>query len=368
MHHLKKKEAAGLSTSDTPTDAMVQEAMDESCEEFLSILLIKLANNSQHRPLKVHLHNKGLTEKNAWPTTQEEAYGLLQNYEPEGSAKPAPRATPFVDAGVSFAEVAKDMICYGCGKKTNPPHSSRKCPELSQGQKNSITEKLKGSASSKDSVKDAMNNVNIGEEADNFQYCIDGVNNLNVQGADKASIQSFEYREMDSGDKIMDGVNFQQVGSMKTHGSAAQQVVPAKARRSAICNKDCGYLDSGATQQSCCNLGLLEDRHETKITLRQHCNAGVKYTNRMGRIGPLLFWENGDGIANLISFSQCEAGGWEFDYKTDGTWVAYMPNGARVDFSVETEGPCTGMSYIDLTRLEDHITTPSIRLHSPPQI
>lgn len=354
MYYLKMlKREVGLSDSDVAPDDMLQEAMDKSCEAFLSILLIKLADNSEHRALKIHLHNKGLTEKDAWPATQEKAYSLLQNFEPEANAKPTPRPTPYVDAGVNFAEVAGDRVCYGCRKKTNPPHSWRKCPELSQDQKSSIQEKLNGSASSKETVKDAMSNVNIGEEEEDFRDCIDGVNNLNVQGADEASIQSFDYQEMDSGDESVDGVSFQQP-AVKVYRSASSQAVVPKARRS-VCNKDRGYLDSGATQHSCCNLGLLEDRHVTKITLRQHCNAGVKYTNRMGRIGPLLFWENGDGIANLISLSQCEADGWEFDYKTGGTWVAYMPDGARVDFSVETEGPCAGMSYVDLTRLEDQV-------------
>jgi hypothetical protein len=66
---------------------MEEEALEESCEEFLSILLIKLANNQLFQPLKTHLHNKGLWDKEAWPTHQEAAYSLLQNFQPEVAAR-----------------------------------------------------------------------------------------------------------------------------------------------------------------------------------------------------------------------------------------------------------------------------------------
>jgi hypothetical protein len=204
-----------------------------------------------------------------------------------------------VETGLNFAEVAQNPICYGCGKKTNPPHTWRRCPELNDAQKEAIEKKLQGGKSSIDAVKEAVNNVSVGED-EGFQECIDGVNNMNVQGADEASIQSADYEDIG-----IEGVHFQQVGSIK------------KLNRKTICNSDRGCLDTGASQHSCCNLQLLRDRHEAGTTLRQHCNAGVKYTSRMGWIGPFKLWENEDGIANLISFSMCEAEGWEFSYKTE---------------------------------------------------
>ena len=75
------------------------------------------------------------------------------------------------------------MICFGCGKSTTPAHSWRKCLELSQEQKDAILEKLKGGASSKDAVKDAISNIIIGEDGAEKEF-IKGIANLNVQGAD----------------------------------------------------------------------------------------------------------------------------------------------------------------------------------------
>jgi hypothetical protein len=113
---LKKRAAGNIPETDRTPIAMEQEALEESCKEFLSILLIKLA-------LKTHLHNKGLWDKEAWPTQQEAAYGLLQNcrtadFQPEVTRDGGQRNQAQLDGGIglSFAEI-RDMICHGCGKK-----------------------------------------------------------------------------------------------------------------------------------------------------------------------------------------------------------------------------------------------------------
>jgi hypothetical protein len=51
-----------------------------------------------------------------------------------------------------------------------------------------------------------MTNESSGADAGE-QECINGVTNMNVQGADKASIQSADYQDMnldDDGDTLMD--------------------------------------------------------------------------------------------------------------------------------------------------------------------
>jgi hypothetical protein len=339
----KKRQESSIPAADPTPDDILQEALEESCEQFLSCLLIKLSSNAKYQALKVDLHNKSIGNKDAWPKTREEAYGLLQGFQAPPMAKPTRgQQVQFeIEAELNLAQIAQDTVCFGCGKKSNPPHTWRRCPELNQAQKDAIEAKIGNGKSTQDAVKEAVNNANVGEE-EGFQECIDGINNMNVQGADKASIHSDDYEDFD----CEDSVHFQQVGTK------------LKLKRKEICNRNRGYLDTGASQHSCCNLDLLANRHKAGTTLTQHCNAGVKYTSRMGWIGPFKMWENADGIANLISFSLCEAEGWEFAYQTGGCWVAYMPDGGRVDFLIETEGPCAGMPYLDLTRLDDHISYP----------
>ena len=136
--------------------------MEESCKEFLSILLIKLSSNTVYQMLKTHMHNKGLFDKHAWPMTQDAAYGLLQNFRPE-VGRCIQHQIPQQEGGLAFTK-RRQMICFGCGKSTTPVHSWRKCLELSWKQKEAILEKLKGGASSKDAVKDAISNVSVGED------------------------------------------------------------------------------------------------------------------------------------------------------------------------------------------------------------
>ncbi|KAL7479586.1 hypothetical protein ACHAW6_005311 [Cyclotella cf. meneghiniana] len=242
--------------------------------------------------------------------------------------------------GLSFAEL-REIDCYGCGKRGHP---WRRCPELTQDMKDAVVAKLKEGSSAKDAIKEAISNINVGSD-EAAQECIDGVTNLNVQGADEASIQSMDYQEMDSDDGTMDSVN-------------CNVIAYASKSRAGICNKNRAYLDTGATQHSCCNVDLLQRRHVTKTTLRQHCNAGMKLTNRMGNIGPFKFWENPDGIANLLSFALLEKQGYEFIYKTGGGWMAYMPDGGQIYFKMDT-GVCDRMPYVDLTDLDAHITYPT---------
>jgi hypothetical protein len=147
----KKRAASNIPETDRKPIAMEQEALEESWEEFLSILLI-IANNTLYQPLKTHLHNKGLWDKEAWPTQQEAAYGLLHNFQPEVTRGGGQRNQAQLDGsiGLSFAEI-RDMICHGCGKKG---HGWRKCPELNQEQISMISEKLKAGTSAKEAIKD----------------------------------------------------------------------------------------------------------------------------------------------------------------------------------------------------------------------
>jgi hypothetical protein len=72
-------------------------------------------------------------------------------------------------------------------------------------------------------------------------------------------------------------------------GLVCKEVSSTSKSQEGICHKDQAYLDTGATQHSCCNVDLLERHHISKVTLRQHCNAGVKLKNRMGWVGPFKF-------------------------------------------------------------------------------
>ena len=115
----KKRAAAGISDADRTPEVMEREALEESCEEFLAILLIKLSNNSTYQPLKTHLHNKGLWDRHAWPKNQETSYGLLQNFQPEVGRVLKQTAQLENTTGLSFAELHA-IDCYGCGKKGHP--------------------------------------------------------------------------------------------------------------------------------------------------------------------------------------------------------------------------------------------------------
>jgi hypothetical protein len=75
-------------------------------------------------------------------------------------------------------------------------------------------------------------------------------------------------------------------------------------------------------------------------------------TNRVGYWNGLRFWENPDGIANLLSLPQLELD--EYDiYKSKDEWYAILPTGGRVDFKLNT-GVCRRMAYIDLRAPEEH--------------
>ena len=98
--------------------------------------------------------------------------------------------------GTIFAELC-EIDCYGCGKKG---HQWRRCPELTQDMKDAVVAKLKEGTSTKDgTIKDAVANINVGRGKE-LQECIEGVTNISVQRADKASIQSADYQDMESQD------------------------------------------------------------------------------------------------------------------------------------------------------------------------
>jgi hypothetical protein len=98
---------------------------------------------------------------------------------------------------------------------------------------------------------------------------------------------------------------------------------------------------------------FLTGRHTTTNYLRQKCNVGYKLTNRAGYWCGLKFWENEDGIANLLSIPQLESAGWKLDY-TDGIWTAFSPNGKVLTFKKDT-GVCGGMPFIDMNNLHEHV-------------
>lgn len=82
-------------------------------------------------------------------------------------------------------------------------------------------------------------------------------------------------------------------------------------RDRATCDPRKLYLDSCATHSSMFATEFLDKRHGTGVALRQNCNARSRLTNRMGFWSVWKFWENEDGIANLLSEPEIEKQGYE---------------------------------------------------------
>ena len=248
--------------------------------------------------------------------------GFAQRHDQEGVAFPQVGSQSSGGKGRSGRDLSKDM-CYNCGDKG---HHAKDCPKLTEEEKHQL----------------GVDHVNIHTEAedngDDVQECVDGIANLNVQGC-----YSGDGDESDSTcDSCIDGVGFLEVADKK--------------QKRATCSRDKVYLDSCATNHSMFALEHLERRHTTRVCLRQSCNAGSRLTQRKGFWFLFQFWENPDGIANLLSLVELENNGWIIKYETGNIWAATSPDGqVTINFLIEEAGVCKGMPYVDLTRPDDHI-------------
>ena len=70
----------------------------------------------------------------------------------------------------------------------------------------------------------------------------------------------------------------------------------------------------------------------------------------------IQFWENPDGIANLVLLIELERDGWYIQYQTGNIWEATSQDGKiTLRFMVEKDGMCKGMPYINLANPDEHI-------------
>jgi hypothetical protein len=295
--------------------------MKLAADEYKACLFIKLSRNDIFGTLKQDLHNSNLLGQDVYPKTLEGSLNLMQNHKSGTTKKQLERTS--VDAGVAFAQPGRNphahLDCRNCNKKG---HIARNCPDLNDDEKAKLNQR----------VKEGTANANVAEE--NPEECIEGVANLNVD--DDASIETV--------DSIVDAIGC---------------IQPSTASRSSkkICDPNYLYLDSCATQHSMVSTKFLNRRHTTGVSLRTHCNAGSKMTNKQGYWMDFKFWENEGGLANLLSIPQLEADGYEVS-KSRGEWSVSGRDGTLITFAIDS-GVCRGMPYIDMTNPEQHFYNPS---------
>jgi hypothetical protein len=323
--HLKALCAKNGTDFHAATVAEQQQAMKSSCDEYKGCLFLRIASEQQYGALKKSMDNAHLFGTDAYPKSTDDALKKMQNFRGDGQKQPADPG--FGGEGLAFTQQGveepynkfKYKKCHGCGEMG---HIVFLCPNLTEDEK----------AALKSRVKKGVTNVNVGkDDKDDEKECVEGVAHMNVEGDEDASIGSY--------DSIIDTVGMIQMSR-------------ANAGSKSICNPHYLYLDSAATQHSMASVQYLSRRHTTRSALRQHCNAGTTLTNRVGYWNGFRFWENPEGIANLMSLPQLELEGYEV-YKNPHEWYAISPSGGRIDFKLDS-GVCRRMAYIDLRKPEEH--------------
>jgi predicted Fe-S protein YdhL (DUF1289 family) len=340
MAHCKKRaEELKVSMSSLSNDEKLK-CRASACDEYKACLFIKTANGKRYNGLKVKLQNLNLFNHGAYPKTVEEAYRMLQKYEPEvGATQNRTRQQEYEDS-LAFGQVARDLKdwsqvqCHGCGEKG---HGVRRCPKMNDEEKKAILEAL---ATGKP-PQAGQSHVSVGNME--LQECLEGVANVAISLEDGSIDEEGSIATADGAeDEDVFGVGFIQPGSTEAE--------PGRVN----CGRNKLFLDSACTQHTMFAVEYLTKRGTSKHYLKQNCNAGYKLTNRQGYWCGLQFWENEEGIANLLSMPQLEKSGWKLDY-TDGVWKAYSPNGKVVTFKRDT-GMCAGMPYLDMNNLHEHVT------------
>lgn len=90
--------------------------------------------------MKKALDNKNLfKDAVAYPTTLEQAYQYLQNFQPEGGNTGDRVASPLVDHGTAFFEKG-NLAFHGCGDKS---HILKYCPMMTGSEKSQIYRAVK---------------------------------------------------------------------------------------------------------------------------------------------------------------------------------------------------------------------------------
>jgi hypothetical protein len=317
-NHLAKIVTRDGNTVATRTPAQRDEAVKSSCEEYKACLFIRISREDVYGSLKKELHNTFLFGQDPYPKTLEGALKILQNHKSTASTK-KPRDEKADPAGVAFAQPGSNphahLDCRNCNKRG---HIARNCPDLNDGEKAQLQQK----------IKEGTSNANVGEPSGE-QECIEGVANFNLDRDDES---------IETVDSIIEAIG------------CIQPTTVAKSGKP--CNPTFLYLDSCATQHSMVSVNFLDRRHTTGVYLRTHCNAGSKLTNKQGYWRGFKFWENAGGLANLLSIPQLEKDGFEVN-KWKGVWSVITPSDEESVFKIDT-GVCAGMPYIDMTKPDDH--------------
>ena len=107
---------------------IITEAIKNSCDEYLSCMLIRITNHNMFKGLKTALNNQFLLKKDAYPLTLLEALKFLKNYcVPTNGRFGKLGSNSAVSTGLAFVQAAvapvgepnkyAEVSCFGCGKK-----------------------------------------------------------------------------------------------------------------------------------------------------------------------------------------------------------------------------------------------------------
>eukprot|EP00804_Cyclotella_cryptica_P009344 CCRYP_009005-RD/>CCRYP_009005-RD protein AED:0.36 eAED:0.36 QI:20/0.12/0.11/1/0/0/9/0/1019 len=303
------KSEAGLGENDDASDEMRQQALKDSCNEYLGCLFIRNADDARYKGLKYTLDNANLFGNDDYPKSIEDALRQLNNHKSTGVSNWRRRDGMVVQdaAGVAFGQTGERQRdksndkCYHCLEKG---HHAKECPKREA-----------------DERQEGADFFNVEEEAQEIEEELERMGI--AHGADFFNAE-FQSNDID----IIDGVGFHISDRM-------------------TCDRTKLYLDTCATNHTMFATERLEKIHKVGVKLRQHCNAGATTTGRMGYWKGIKFWVNESGIANLLSVPQLEKDGYELEYSTASGWLVHTPAGNTIHFSMDI-GMCGGMPFIDL--------------------
>ena len=369
QHRQKLADSLGIGLDDLNNNQK-KKCLESAREEYKAALFIIIANKKRHKSAKNKLDNDHLTGSGAYPNTVEGAVNFLENYKADQPSTNRP-GRGNESSGVVFSETGDQQgsgtVCYGCGRTGHP---LKYCRSTSRDKKNEIYQAIKDGT-----FQEGQNHAEVVDANKEMKDVMDGVANvqLSLDDADIVSIEgdmedevtdSFGFMEPSCRQVYLDSGATSNIMSSKyvtaTKHLLTTEVVGFIEPTSRVSNRlSCGenklFLDSCATNHTMCSKNRLTRIHMTKHYLRQNCNAGSKLTNVQGYWQGIPFWYNSTGIANLLSLPKLEKSGWIIEYKTGGTWTAMSPQGMILTFKKD-KGLCDGMLYLDMDKIEEHIT------------
>lgn len=104
---------------------------------------------------------------------------------------------------------------------------------------------------------------------------------------------------------------------------------------------------------------FLSNTHKVMVALRQNCNVGSRTLDHVGTWMRFPMWQNSNGIANLLSVPWLEENGYMVT-KTYNKWFVHAPDGYTIHFSVERDGLCHGMPFVNMLAPPEDYITPTV--------